>query len=149
MEDDRYYAPMEKDVVTPFQRAERILARPFVIFFQEPMLIALTIYISFAYGCIYLLFQAYPVVFTQGHHFSAGVSSLMFLPIPIGGTAAVIIYVLVYNPKYEREVETFAPHPVPPESRLGIALIAGPAFAASFFWFAWVDCYSFDSSSQR
>ncbi|KAF8078744.1 major facilitator superfamily domain-containing protein [Lyophyllum atratum] len=135
--DDSFYAPMEKDVMTVMQRAEHVLARPFVIFFQEPMLIALTTYISFVYGCTYLLFQAYPVVFTQGHHFSAGVSSLMFLPIPIGGTVAVISYVLVFNPGYEREVERCAPEPVPPEFRLGIALIAGPLFAASFFWFAW------------
>ncbi|KAF5385309.1 hypothetical protein D9615_001416 [Tricholomella constricta] len=135
--DSRYYAPMEKDVITAFQRAERVLARPFVIFFQEPMLMALTMYISFVYGCIYLLFQAYPVVFIQGHKLSAGVSSLMFIPIPIGGTIAVIFYVLIYNPKYEREVERCAPYPVPPEFRLEIALIAGPLFAASFFWFAW------------
>ncbi|RDB28449.1 Efflux pump FUB11 [Hypsizygus marmoreus] len=135
--DNRYYAPMEKDTMTTLQRAEHVLARPFVIFFQEPMLIALTLYISFVYGCIYLLFQAYPVVFTEGHHFSASSSGLMYLPIPIGGTLAVVIYVWIYNPKYEREVERCAPNPVPPEFRLEIALIAGPLFAASFFWFAW------------
>ncbi|GLB36034.1 putative sugar (and other) transporter [Lyophyllum shimeji] len=135
--DDRYYAPLEKDVVTPLQRAEQVIARPFVIFFQEPMLIALTVYISFAYGCVYLLFQAYPAVFTQGHHFTAGISGLMYLPIMIGGTAAVMVYVFVFNPKYEREVERFAPYPVPPESRLVTAIIASPIFAASFFWFAW------------
>ncbi|KAG6818037.1 hypothetical protein H0H87_009192 [Tephrocybe sp. NHM501043] len=134
--DNRYYAPMEKDIVTPLQRAERVLARPFVIFIQEPMLIALTVYISFVYGCLYLLFQAYPVVFTEGHKFSAGISSLMFIPIPIGGTAAVILYVLIYNPKYEHLTEKYRPNPVPPEVRLEIALIAGPLFAISFFWFA-------------
>ncbi|KAG6911527.1 hypothetical protein DXG01_011829 [Tephrocybe rancida] len=136
-QDDRFYAPMERDIVTPIQRAERVLARPFIIFIQEPMLIALTAYISFVYGCLYLLFQAYPVVFTEGHNFSAGMSSLMFIPIPIGGTAAVILYVLIYNPKYERLAEKFSPNTVPPETRLEIALIAGPLFSISFFWFAW------------
>ncbi|KAG6832304.1 hypothetical protein H0H92_003537 [Tricholoma furcatifolium] len=90
-QDDRFYAPMEKDVVTPLQRAERVLARPFVIFIQEPMLIALTTYLS---------------------------------------------YVLIYNPKYERLVEKYSPNSVPPEHRLEIAIIAGPLFAISFFWFA-------------
>ncbi|KAG6851213.1 hypothetical protein H0H93_015223 [Arthromyces matolae] len=135
--DDRFYAPMEKDVMTPLQRAEKVLARPFIIFVQEPMLIAITTYLSFVYGCLYLLFQAYPVVFTEGHHFSAGSSSLMFIPIPVGGTVAVILYVLIINPRYERLIEKYQPNPVPPEARLGITLIAGPLFALSFFWFAW------------
>jgi tryptophan-rich sensory protein len=45
---------------------------------------------QFVYGCIYLLFEAYPVVFTKGHNLNAGVSGLMFLPLPIGGILAVI-----------------------------------------------------------
>lgn len=64
------------------------------------------------YGCLYLLFEAYPIVFTEGHGFDAGsivpdclvcqkytdsggfdlgVSGLMFLPITIGGVAGVVL----------------------------------------------------------
>ncbi|KAF9462117.1 major facilitator superfamily domain-containing protein [Collybia nuda] len=135
--DNRFYAPMEKSVSSPMQRVEDVLARPFVIMFSEPMLVALTLYISFVYGCVYLLFQAYPAVFTRGHHFSPGTSGLMFLPIPIGGAVSVIVYILIYNPRYEREVVRCAPHPVPPEFRLEMTLIAGPLLVVSFFWFAW------------
>ncbi|KAG6819299.1 hypothetical protein H0H93_013217 [Arthromyces matolae] len=44
--DIRFYAAIEKNVMTPLQRAEKIFARPFVIFIQEPMLVAITTYIS-------------------------------------------------------------------------------------------------------
>lgn len=79
----------------------------------------------------------------------------MFLPIPIGGVIAVVLvrclfpfdvhrklispqYVAIYNPRYERKAAELAPNPVPPEFRLEMALIAGPLFAVSFFWFGQV-----------
>ncbi|KIK81209.1 hypothetical protein PAXRUDRAFT_833010 [Paxillus rubicundulus Ve08.2h10] len=135
--DDRYHAPMELQSASFVERLEIVVARPFKILFLEPMLIAITLYMSFIYGCIYLLFEAYPVVFTKGHHLTSGVSSLMYLPLPVGGIIAVVVYLLLVNPRYARKVEEFAPNPVPPEYRLRAAMVAGPLFSASFFWFAW------------
>ncbi|TFK77215.1 MFS general substrate transporter [Pluteus cervinus] len=135
--DDRYYAPMEREEAEFLQLVEKVVAKPFKILFQEPMLIAMTIYMSFVYGCLYLLFEAYPVVFTEGHGFSAGISGLTFLPIPLGGAIAVYLYVQVYNPRYEAEARRLSPNPVPPEFRLTLALIAGPIYSVSFFWFGW------------
>ncbi|KAJ2921551.1 hypothetical protein H1R20_g15536, partial [Candolleomyces eurysporus] len=91
----------------------------------------------FVYGCLYLLFEAYPIVFSQGHGFNAGISGLMLLPIPIGGVLAVILYIGHYNPQYEAEMKRLAPKPVPPEFRLDMTFVACPLFAVSFFWFGW------------
>jgi len=89
---ENYYAPIEKMEALSFaKRVNNVLGRPFLILIREPMLIAITIYMSFVYGCLYLLFEAYPIVFTEGHHFNAGISGLMFLPLPIGGLIAVVI----------------------------------------------------------
>jgi hypothetical protein len=46
---------------------------------------------QFLYGCIYLLFEAYPIVFTRDHHLNAGVSGLMYLPVSIGGVVGVLL----------------------------------------------------------
>ncbi|KII93810.1 hypothetical protein PLICRDRAFT_101527 [Plicaturopsis crispa FD-325 SS-3] len=135
--DDRYYAPMERIKVSWRKRVSNILLRPFRILFREAMLLAITIYMSFVYGCIYLLFEAFPIVFAEGHGFNAGISGLTFVPIAVGGALAVFGYLLIYNPRYERESAKHAPNPVPPEFRLEMALIASPIFAISFFWFAW------------
>ncbi|KAJ6604532.1 MFS general substrate transporter [Mycena vulgaris] len=135
--DPLFFAPLEKIELSLLERAEHILARPFKVLFQEPMLIALTLYMSFVYGCLYLLFEAYPIVFTQGHHLNAGISGLMFLPLMIGGAIAVIISILVFNPRYQAEAARLAPHPVPPEFRLEMALFAAPLYVAAFFWFGW------------
>ena len=84
-----------------------------------------------------MLFEAYPIVFTEGHGFNAGISGLMFLPLFVGGALAVLTYLIWWNPRYERLAKEFSPDPVPPEYRLEQAMWAAPLFAASFFWFGW------------
>jgi hypothetical protein len=169
---------------------ENILAKPFKILFAESMLIAITLYMSvscdlclvfftdliadfsfdpqFVYGCVYLLFEAYPIVYTEGHHMNAGASGLMFIPLFLGGAIAVFIvslepllpthstiltnfddtprikYLWIFNPQYEKLIKQYAPDPVPPEHRLTMAIWAGPPFVISFFWFGCVT-----SSSSR
>lgn len=61
----------------------------------------------------------------------------MFLPIFVGAVLGVIAYLLIWNPRYEREALEYAPLPVPPEHRLDQCLYAAPIFAISFFWFGW------------
>jgi len=134
---DKYHAAAETKRMSFKENIENILGRPFKILFQEPMLIAITLYMSFVYGCLYLLFEAYPIVFTEGHHLNPGVSGLVFLPIPIGGFVATALYIIFVNPRYARKAAECAPAPVPPEFRLEIALLASPFFAIAFFWFAW------------
>ncbi|CAE6446657.1 unnamed protein product [Rhizoctonia solani] len=135
--DERYFSAIEKQNLHWAKRVENILGRPFIMFFQEPMLFSVTLYMSFIYGCVYLLFAAYPIVFTQGHHLNAGASGLMFLPLFGGGIAGVVVYLVFYNPIYTKLIQQFAPRPVPPEYRLDMALLAAPLYAASFFWFGW------------
>lgn len=118
-------------------RIKQVLLKPFVIMFSEPMLIAITAYMSFIYGCVYLLIQAYPTVFTRDHHLNPGVSGLILLNLPVGSILAVITYMQLGNPRYVRAIEKHAPLPVPPEVRLEMAVIAAPLFAISFFWFGW------------
>ena len=59
--------------------------------FQEPMLMAVTVYMSFVYGVVYLLFEAYPFVFERNHGFNSGENGLAFLGFFGGGFAAVIL----------------------------------------------------------
>ncbi|GJE99509.1 MFS general substrate transporter [Phanerochaete sordida] len=135
--DDRYWAPLEKKSTSVQAQLRQVVGTPFVLMASEPVLIALTVYMSFVYGVVYLLFEAYPIVFTIGHGMNAGITGLMFLPIFLGGALGVLLYLLLWNPRYERLVAAHAPAPVPPEFRLEQAFWAAPAFALSFFWFGW------------
>ena len=44
--DSRYYAPIEVEKMSFGRRVNKILAQPFKVLFQEPILIALTLYMS-------------------------------------------------------------------------------------------------------
>lgn len=61
----------------------------------------------------------------------------MFLPIFVGGALGVFGYLSIWSPRYQKLVQQYAPHPVPPEARLEQAMAAAPLFAISFFWFGW------------
>ncbi|KDQ13828.1 hypothetical protein BOTBODRAFT_361706 [Botryobasidium botryosum FD-172 SS1] len=135
--DVRYYAPIERLSTTWKSRINNVLGRPFKILFTEPMLIAITLYMSFLYGCIYLLFEAFPIVFTVGHHMNAGASGLMYLPLFGGGTFAALVTLFYFNPRYQRYMAEYSPNPVPPERRLEMACIGGPMIVIAFFWFGW------------
>ena len=173
--DTEYFAEMERESVHWTKRIEHILTRPFRVLFAEPMLMAITLYMSvcifyyhfffqansiflqFIYGCIYLLFEAYPIVFAEGHHLNSGESGLTFLPLFTGGVIGVIIvriplpfcssppywlhsllqYLFIFNPRYEKQMAIYAPRMVPPEHRLEPAFYGAPMFAISFLWFGW------------
>jgi len=47
--DTRYYAPLEENSISFSQRLNKILATPFKVLVQEPILIALTVYMSVRY----------------------------------------------------------------------------------------------------
>ncbi|KAI0031996.1 MFS general substrate transporter [Vararia minispora EC-137] len=132
--DARYRAPLETSSAPLAQRANRVLATPFRVLFREPVLIALTIYMSFVYGCLYITFEAYPIVFSRDHHLNAGVSGLMFIPVGAGGVLGCLSFLALYK---------YAPH-APPETHLSAARVGAPLYAASFFWFGWT---SFSSIS--
>ena len=57
--DDRWVAPIEVSKKTFGEHVKVILGKPFVILFREPMLMAVTIYMSFVYGCLVCFFLLY------------------------------------------------------------------------------------------
>ena len=91
--DKRYFAEIERDEVSWARQARDVITKSFVVLVSEPMLIAITVYMSvscfmvtcvdglmiggkFVYGCIYMLFEAYPIVFEVGHNMNAGLSGM-------------------------------------------------------------------------
>ncbi|KAI0053376.1 MFS general substrate transporter [Auriscalpium vulgare] len=135
--DSRWYAPLEVKNESWGRRVNNILATPFKVLFREPMLMAITAYMSFLYGCIYLLFEAYPIVFTEGHNLNPGISGLMFLPISLGGAVGVVVYLIIFNPRYDQVADECAPAKAPPEVRLEPTMLGAPIFVIAFFWFGW------------
>lgn len=116
---------------------KKTLVKPFVIIVEEPMLLALTIYMSFVYGIIYLLFEAVPIIFIENHGLNLFEVGLIFIALPVGGAIAVLTYIFYFNRRYVRIHHEIKPAMVPPEERLLPMMAGAIALAVSFFWIGW------------
>ena len=58
--DTHIYSRLDLERTDVVKKIPVILIRPFEILLQEPILAALTLYMSFVYGIIYMMFEAYP-----------------------------------------------------------------------------------------
>ncbi|KAK8091375.1 uncharacterized protein PG998_015190 [Apiospora kogelbergensis] len=110
------------------------ITRPTVMFFTEPILFLLSLYMAFVYGILYLDFTAYPYVFQQTRHWDAGVSGLTFLGIGIGMTIATASSPFI-NRIYGRHVKKLGGPK--PEARLPHLIFLSWLIPVGLFWFAW------------
>ncbi|KAI4591791.1 hypothetical protein KJ359_012595 [Pestalotiopsis sp. 9143b] len=115
------------------------LTRPCIMFFTEPILFLLSLYMAFLYGILYLDFTAYPYVFQEVRHWSVGISGLAFLGIGVG--MAIVSAISPYvNRIYGRYVQKLG-GPVP-EARLPHLIIVAWLVPIGLFWFAWTSSAS-------
>jgi len=108
------------------------VSRPFRILFTEPIVLLITIYMSFIYGLLYLFLTAYAVVFQEIHGMRPGVSGLPYFGM-IAGELIGFMAIVFLNKSYIRKLE--ANHNIPvPEWRLPIAIAGGLSFSVGLFW---------------
>jgi DHA1 family multidrug resistance protein-like MFS transporter len=110
-------------------------SRPLRLLFTEPIILFLSIYMSFIYGILYLFLTAYPLVFVGVHGFSSGQSGLTFFGMIAGQIIAGAV-VLAQQPWYMRRLTANNGLPVP-EWRLPSVMAGGISFAIGIFWFGW------------
>ncbi|KAK3644006.1 hypothetical protein LTR56_009858 [Elasticomyces elasticus] len=111
------------------------LIRPFVMLAQEPILALVTAYMSFLYGVLYLLFEAYPIEYHEIRGWSLGVSALPFCAFLVGiaGGTALMAYSTATNFK-----RAYIKHgKAVPEERLPPMIICAVILPIALFWFAW------------
>lgn len=109
--------------------------RPLKMLFTEPILLLISLYISFIYGLIYALLGAYPVVFQRVYGMNMGEGGLAFVGLIIGELLGGV-FILFLQGSYIKKLAANGDVPVP-EWRLPPAIVGGITFAAGMFWFGW------------
>ncbi|KZO98541.1 MFS general substrate transporter [Calocera viscosa TUFC12733] len=114
---------------------QKNLVRPLEMIAFEPMVTLITVYNSFAYGILYLLFAAVPIIYEEHRGWSTLVGSLPFLATLLGTILAAGINIL-YSQRY------FAPYieahgSAPPERRLPPMMLGSITFPIGFFLLGW------------
>ncbi|BFZ63705.1 hypothetical protein YB2330_004837 [Saitoella coloradoensis] len=128
------YAKIERDDRSVAKVLGVALTRPWKLLLLEPIVLLISIYMSFVYGLLYLIFEAYPIIFVEIHGFSAGVASLAFIGIGVGmliGTAAAVWFQHRYNVQRQTTGKAVA------EMRLPMACAAAPLLVVGMFWLGW------------
>jgi MFS family permease len=114
------------------------LTRPWILLTREPIVLLLSIYMAIVYGTLYLMFAAFPIVYSEGRHWSQGIGGLAFIGVLIGMLSAVIYSIFVENPRYQRITDKHQGF-APPEERLPATMIGGLLLPIGLFWFSWTN----------
>lgn len=110
-------------------------SRPLRLLFGEPLILAVTIYLSFIYGLLYCFLTAYTVVFQGVYGMNPGVGGLPLFGLVVGLLLATAF--IIYSSKgYNRKLDANGGVPVP-EWRCPPVILGGVLFAAGLFWFGW------------
>ncbi|KAF1928521.1 putative bicyclomycin resistance protein [Didymella exigua CBS 183.55] len=113
----------------------KYLTRPLRMLVAEPIVLLVSVYMSFIYGLVYALLKAYPYVFGQVYGMPMGARSLPFLGLFLGILLA-LLFILSQHCSYIRKLETNNGKVVP-EWRLGPPIFGAVIFPVGLFWFAW------------
>lgn len=96
----------------------------------------MTVYSSFVYSILYLIFEAYPYSFQIVRGWESGIASLPFLGI-LGGILICCVFIAVdTKTRFQREL-TRSNKLVLPEARLPPMIVGSFLLPIGLFWFAW------------
>lgn len=112
--------------------AEKYLTRPLRLLITEPMLLLISLYMSFIYGLVYALLVAYPYVFEHVYGMTPGAAGLTFVGL-IVGILLGLAFILSQQKRYTEKLVHNNNIPVP-EWRLFPTLIGAPILTIGLFW---------------
>ncbi|GAA5910653.1 hypothetical protein JCM6882_001050 [Rhodosporidiobolus microsporus] len=100
----------------------------------EPAILVANSYIGIVYAVFYLWFEAFPIVFTEIHHFNLGLSGLPYLGFVVSAAITFTFYVLYQRYHMTARMEK---GDTAPEVRLELGLMAAPFIPVALFIFGW------------
>ncbi|TFY74495.1 hypothetical protein EWM64_g9517, partial [Hericium alpestre] len=128
-----YYAPIERTEKNLAQALLVSIYKPFQLIIYERMALLLNLWTSLILGILYLAFQAFPIIFEQGHGFNVQMTGLTFLGIGLGMAMG-----LATQPYWNRKFREYkAKHgDPPPEFRLKMGQVGGILVPIGLYWLA-------------
>ncbi|KAL4954513.1 major facilitator superfamily domain-containing protein [Aspergillus filifer] len=132
------YAKAEITAPSTLRLLQISFKRPTRMLTTEPVVIFFTLWISFAWGILYLFFSSVPQTYGQNYGWSTLATGLIQLAISVGaviGTAFNPVQDWIHMRSASRNKER--PGKPIPEARLYSAIPGSVLFAAGLFWYGW------------
>lgn len=132
--DSRYTSLEEREQKTLLQVFWRGIKLPATLLVTESIVMSMALYNGWIYALLYSYFEIFPNVFMDRHGFNSGELGLCYIPVIIGSFLAFLAHHFQNRYYLSRKAKNNGKSV--PEARLAWALIGGPIFAASLFWWA-------------
>lgn len=138
MPDTPVYAESELNRPSVLSLIKHSFYRPAKMLTTEPVVIFFTLWVSFAWGILFLFFSSVVQTFQSAYNFNTLQTGLVQLAISAGALIATFINPLqdsLYQSSARRNRER--PGKPIPEARLYSAVPGSVLFAAGLFWYGW------------
>lgn len=132
------YAQAEINSPSTLRLLQISFKRPTKMLLTEPVVIFFTLWISFAWGILYLFFSSVVQTFSANYNWSIMATGIVQLAISVGaviGTAVNPLQDWLYLRSSQRNKEK--PGKPIPEARLYTSIPGSLLFAAGLFWYGW------------
>ncbi|GFF41824.1 uncharacterized transporter C36.03c [Aspergillus udagawae] len=126
------HAKLEEVEVDFHELFQKYFTRPLKILITEPIVLLISLYMSFIYGLVYALLEAYPYVFESVYGMNPGVGGLPFIALIIGQLSACG-FIITQNSSHAKKLAANGKVAVP-EWRLSPAIVGAPVFTVGIFW---------------
>lgn len=128
-------APSELSQSTLAQNLVVISWRTFQIMALEPMVLAVDLYQGLCYGCLYLWFEGFPIVYGETYNFSPTGVAITYITIIVGVLIGGTLYILMVHKRFSLVI--MRGEEAAPEVFLDISLVGCILLTLSLFFFGW------------
>ncbi|KAJ4256263.1 hypothetical protein NW762_009343 [Fusarium torreyae] len=136
--DDRFRCAHEIADASLFSRLKVSMTRPFIML-TEPIIIAMTLYISVLYIVLFTFLVGWPYIFEDTYGLGQGLANIIFIAMLLGTQINFAFVPIVYR-KTLRATQTQGEGRFKPEIRLWYAMLgAAAAIPISLFWLGWTN----------
>ena len=126
------HAKHEEVEVDMREIAHNNLLRPLRMLLTEPVILLVSLYMSFVYGLVYALVEAIPYIFSKTYQMHAGPAALPCIALIVGQLLACS-FILSQHSAYVKKLKANGGVPMP-EWRLAPTLVGAPVFTIGIFW---------------
>ena len=139
LNDDRYYAPIERSSKSIFTTIFLSSKRPMMMLLLEPMLTLICIYTGLLLSLLYLFCISYPYVFREVYNFNETQVGMAFIGLLVGCflAAPTVVSNKIYIVPKCIERNTRTKHAYEPEFQLPQTIFAGVMVPIGLFIFGW------------
>lgn len=138
--DCRYRAQIEVRSEGLGTRLTKALYRPFILTFQEPIILLIATYLTIIYIILFTFLDGYTYIFDEPYNLGDGLTGTCFLGIIVGLLIAACLTPYIYkkSQKELKKAKEEGKDRLPPEFRLWWAMLGGAfAIPISLFWMGW------------